>query len=62
MRMPFTEFLTNGDLKFVLILYAFLIAAVIFFVKKNPLLITTTIIDMVIRFLFQLTTGHLYLF
>ena len=35
MRMPFTEFLTNGDLKFVLILYAFLIAAVIFFVKKN---------------------------
>jgi hypothetical protein len=35
MRMPFTEFLANGDLKFVLLLYAFLIAAIIYFVKKK---------------------------
>jgi cytochrome bd-type quinol oxidase subunit 2 len=35
MRMPFTEFLSNGDLKFVLLLYAFLIAAIIYFVKKT---------------------------
>jgi hypothetical protein len=35
MRMPFTEFLANGDLKFVLLLYAFLIAAIIYFVKKR---------------------------
>ena len=35
MRMPFTEFLTNGDLKFVLILYAFLIASIIYFVQKT---------------------------
>lgn len=34
MRMPFTEFLTSGDLKFVLILYAFLITAIIYFIKK----------------------------
>ena len=35
MRMPFTEFLTNGDLKFVIILYAFLITAIIYFIKKT---------------------------
>lgn len=35
MRMPITEFLTNGDLKFVLILYTFLIIAVVHFVKKH---------------------------
>ncbi len=35
MRMPFTEFLTNGDLKFVIILYAFLIASIILFIKKK---------------------------
>ena len=34
MRMPFIEFLSNGDLKFVVVLYAFLIAAVLFFIKK----------------------------
>lgn len=33
--MPFTEFLTNGDLKFVIILYAFLIASIILFIKKK---------------------------
>lgn len=32
--MPFTEFLTNGDLKFVVILHTFLIAAIIYFIKK----------------------------
>lgn len=34
MRMPFIDFLTQGDLKFVLILYAFLIMAIVFFFKK----------------------------
>ena len=34
MRMPFTEFLTNGDLKFVVVMYAFLIAGIYFLVKK----------------------------
>lgn len=34
MRMPITDFLTNGDLKFVIILYAFLIIAIVHFVKK----------------------------
>jgi hypothetical protein len=34
MRMPFIEFLTSGDLKFVITLYAFLITAIIYFVKK----------------------------
>ncbi len=34
MRMPFIDFLTNGDLKFVILLYAFLIAAILFFYKK----------------------------
>lgn len=34
MRMPILEFLTNGDLKFVIILYAFLITAIVYFFKK----------------------------
>lgn len=34
MRMPLLDFLTNGDLKFVIILYTFLIAAIILFFKK----------------------------
>ncbi|CAM1345087.1 conserved membrane hypothetical protein [Tenacibaculum amylolyticum] len=34
MRMPLFDFLFNGDLKFVVILYTFLIVAIVFFVKK----------------------------
>ncbi len=34
MRMPFYEFITNGDLKFVIVLIAFLIAAFVFFYQQ----------------------------
>ncbi len=34
MRMPLLDFLVNGDLKFVIILYAFLITSFVFFFKK----------------------------
>lgn len=34
MRMPLSEFLTNGDLKFVIILYSFLIVGVFYLIKK----------------------------
>jgi uncharacterized protein YacL len=34
MRMPLSDFLLNGDLKFIIILYIFLILAVVLFVKK----------------------------
>ncbi|PQJ80781.1 hypothetical protein [Polaribacter porphyrae] len=34
MRMPILEFLANGDLKFVIIFYALLITAIIYFFKK----------------------------
>lgn len=34
MRMPLSDFLTNGDLKFVIILFALLITALIYFLKK----------------------------
>ncbi|MCF2875299.1 MULTISPECIES: hypothetical protein [unclassified Tenacibaculum] len=34
MRMPLLDFLTNGDLKFVVVLYVFLIVAFIYFFKK----------------------------
>ncbi|MFK8058946.1 MAG: hypothetical protein AB8B78_02540 [Polaribacter sp.] len=34
MRMPLLDFLANGDLKFVIILYAFLITALVYFFKK----------------------------
>jgi phosphoglycerol transferase MdoB-like AlkP superfamily enzyme len=34
MRMPFTEFLSNGDLKFVIVFIVFLSIAVFHFIKK----------------------------
>lgn len=34
MRMSLTEFLTNGDLKFVIILYILLAVSIFYFVKK----------------------------
>lgn len=34
MRMPFTNFLTNGDLKFVIIFYIFLGISIFYFLKK----------------------------
>ena len=34
MRMPLLDFLANGDLKFVIVLYALLITAIVFFFKK----------------------------
>ncbi|WBX70800.1 hypothetical protein [Tenacibaculum retecalamus] len=34
MRMPLLDFLANGDLKFVIVLYIFLIASFVFFFKK----------------------------
>lgn len=34
MRMPLLDFLANGDLKFVVILYAFLIISIVYFIKK----------------------------
>lgn len=34
MRMPLLDFLVNGDLKFVIILYTFLSIALIYFFKK----------------------------
>jgi hypothetical protein len=34
MRMPLSDFLTNGDLKFVIILYIFLFISIYYFVKK----------------------------
>ena len=35
MRMPISHFLLSGDLKFVIVLFIFLIAAVIYFFKKK---------------------------
>ncbi len=35
MRMPLSEFLTNGDLKFVIILFIFLFTSIYYFIKKN---------------------------
>ena len=34
MRMPLLDFLAKGDLKFVIILYTFLIVAIVYFFKK----------------------------
>lgn len=35
MRMPLSEFLTNGDLKFVITLFIFLLIAIVYFLKKT---------------------------
>lgn len=37
MRMSLLDFLVNGDLKFVIVLYTFLITAIVFFFKKLKL-------------------------
>jgi hypothetical protein len=34
MRMPLSEFLANGDLKFVIILFLFLLISIYYFIKK----------------------------
>ncbi|WP_338356642.1 MotA/TolQ/ExbB proton channel family protein [Yeosuana marina] len=34
MRMPFTEFITNGDLKFIIVFVIFSATAIVHFVKK----------------------------